>query len=49
MNEKMPFKMGVKFDVPFFMGRIILDILYEVGSKSAKTELLILGRYTKLM
>ena len=43
MNEKMSFKMGVKFAVPFFMGRIILDILYEVGGKSTKTELQTLG------
>ena len=33
MNEKMSFKMGVKFDV-----------LYEVRGKSARTELQILGR-----
>ena len=44
MNEKMSFKMGVKFAVPFFMCRIILDILYEVRGKTAKTELQILGR-----
>ena len=44
MNEKMSFKMGMKFDVPFFMGRIFVDILYEVRGKSAKTELQKRGR-----
>ena len=44
MNEKMSFKMGVKFAIPFFMGRNILDIFYEVRCKSANTELQILGR-----
>ena len=33
MNEKMSFKMGVKFAVPFFMCMIILDILYEIRGK----------------
>ena len=33
MNEKMSFKMGVKFAVPFYMGRISFDILYEVRGK----------------
>ena len=38
-NEKMSFKMGVKFAVPDF-----LDILYEVRGKSAKTELQMMRR-----
>ena len=33
MNETMSFKMGVKFAVPFNMGRICLDILYELRGK----------------
>ena len=37
INEKMPFKIGVNFAVPVYMGR--KDILYEVRSKSAKTVL----------
>ena len=44
MNEKMSFKMGVKFAVPFFMGRIILHVVYEVRGKSAKIELQVLVR-----
>ena len=33
MNEKMSFKMGVKFAVSLSMDRIILDILYEIRGK----------------
>ena len=45
MNEKMSFKMGAKFAVPFYMGSFFfLDILYEVRGKSTKTKLQMLGR-----
>ena len=30
MNEKMSFKMGVKFAAPFYMGKQFLDILYAI-------------------
>ena len=39
MNEKMSFKMGVKFAVPVYMGRILSEILYEVRGNNVKTEL----------
>ena len=42
MNENMSFKVCVKFGVPVYMGRIFLDTLYELGGKSAKTELQIM-------
>ena len=33
MNDKMSFKMGMKFAVPLYIGRI-LRIFYETGGKS---------------
>ena len=39
MNEKMSFKMGVKFANPVYMGRIFAEILYEVRVKYVKTEI----------
>ena len=39
MNEKMSFKMGVKFAVSVYMGRIFQEMLYEARGKNLKTEL----------
>ena len=36
MNEKMSFKMGVKFAVPVYMCRIFSEILYEARGKNVK-------------
>ena len=33
MNEKMSFKMGVKFAVPFYMGRIFLIYCMKLEAK----------------
>ena len=33
MNGKMSFKLGVKFEAPFYIGRIILVTLYEMRFK----------------
>ena len=39
MNEKISFKMGVKFAASLDMGENFLDILYKVMYKNAGTEL----------
>ena len=42
MNEKMSFKMGMKFAVPVYIIRTFKIMLYEVRDKSAKTKLQIM-------
>ena len=39
MNEKLSFKMNVKFAASFNMSETFLDMLYESMYKSAGTEL----------
>ena len=39
MNEKISFKMGVKFAVLVYMGRIFPEILYEARGKHLRAEL----------
>ena len=34
MNEKMSFKMGVKFAAPLYMGRIFSDVLYKIRGEN---------------